>query len=334
MRPEALLAGAAVATLLAMVVAVALVPGIAEPPTPREPPARVDVTEATLAAGEVTGATATLDVTVFLRQRGGTPDNVTVVVRATDAESGLVADVTEQTVDPDEWDGEQEVPAAVTVPREGGYEIRTLVYVDGQRVDSTAASVSGVGALTPPYARTSVSFQQFRQLPPIEYRVESATDDRATLAVTSYLSNGGDEAESNLRLVLTARQADSNVIADRTEIQVGDIAAGRTATPEATLTVPDGYNYYLDATLWRDGVVLESTRAAANLDPQETISVNETRRDVAFETSDFETGGPGGRPREEDAAATPGAESQPGFGPAVAVLALLSGLFAARRWSR
>jgi PGF-CTERM protein len=84
-------------------------------------------------------------------------------------------------------------------------------------------------------------------------------------------------------------------------------------------------------TLWRDGVVLESTRAAANLDPQETISVNETRREVEFEAGDFETGdGSGGRPPRETEA---GAQDQPGFGVGVALVALCGSLLAVRRWS-
>jgi len=334
MRPAALLGAAAAVALLVVVVLAAFVPGFLSAPAPDtdEPPARFDVAEMTLAAGEVTGETATLETTVFLRHRGGAADNVSVVARATDSDSGLVVDTTRRELGTVDGGGEREVPLAVTVPREGGYEVTTLLYVDGKRVDAARASVSGVGALTPPYAESSVGFHEFARRPSVEYRVESVEGDRATLNVSSYLTNGGDDPESGLRLVVTARQADSNVVADRTEVRVGSVAPGRTAATDARVTVPDGYDYYLDMTLWRDGVVLESTRAVANLDPEETLSVNETRREVAFEASDFETGGSGGRATPQPTAQDAGADGA-GFGPAVAVVALVGSLLAVRRWS-
>jgi len=333
MRPEALLGAAAAAAVLVAVALAAFVPGFVSAPAPEpdEPPARLDVGEMTLSAGEVTGETATLESTVFLRHRGGTADNVSVVARATDADSGLVVDTTSRTLGTLENDGEREVPLSVTVPREGGYEVATLLYVDGERVDAASATVRGVDALTPPYARSAVRFHDFRSRPSVEYRVASVEDGRATLNVASYLTNGGDVTESDLRLEVTARQADSNVVADRSETRPGGLAAGRTARQSVRVTVPDGYNYYLDVTLWRDGVIIDSTRAAANLDPEETLAVNETRREVAFEASDFETDAPSAADREE--AETAPAERQPGLGPVVAIVALLSGLFAARRWS-
>lgn len=334
MRPEALLGGAAVAAVLVAVALAAFVPGFVSAPAtdPDEPPARFDVAEMTLAAGEVTGETATLETTIFVRHHGGPADNVTVVTRATDQQSGLVVETTRRELGTVENEGEREVPVSVTVPREGGYEVTTLLYVDGERVDRAAATVRGVGALTPPHAETSVEFHEFPRQPSVEYRVASVDDGRATLNVTSYLTNGGDDPESGLRLVVTARQTDSNVVADRSEARLGSLEAGRTARPNVRVTVPDGHNYYLDVTLWRDGVVLESTRTVANLDPQETLAVNETRRDVEFQASDFETGG--GAPQENARrTATERVENQPGFGAGVAVVALLVGLFAARRWS-
>jgi hypothetical protein len=331
MRPDALLATVAIATVVVAVALAALVPGFLADPTaePDRPPAHFDVAEMTLAAGEVTGETATLEATVYLRHRGGPAENVTVVTRAT-SDSGLVADTDTRELGRLEPGGEREVNTSVTVPREGGYEVRTILYVDGERVDTARATVSGVAALTPPHARSSVTFHEFPDRPSVEYTVESAADDRATLDVSSYLTNGGDEAESDLRLVVTARQADSEVVAARAERTVGSVEPGRTATPNVRLTVPDGYNYYLDATLWRDGVILESTRAVANLDPERNVSVDRTREDVRFEASDFETGS--GRDGTTDSP-EPASGEGAGFGVPVAVAAFLASLVAARRWS-
>lgn len=333
MRLDALLAGAAVATVLLVVAVAALAPGFLADPTAESdrPPARFDVAEMTLAAGDVTGETATLETTVYLRHRGGSAENVSVVTRAT-GEDGLVVDTTTRDLGSVENAGERQVETSVVVPREGDYEVETILYLDGERADTARASVAGVGALTPPHAESSVEFHEFRYRPSVEYTVESAGDDEVTLSVASYLTNAGDDPESDLSLVVTARQAEANVVAARAERTVGTVDPGRTATPTVALTVPDGYDYYLDATLWRDGVVLGSTRAAANLDPEETLSVDESRREVRFEASDFETtrAGPG---REEDAESSDAASGDGAGLGAPAALAALATVLAARRWS-
>lgn len=331
MRPEALLAAVAAVALFATVGVALLVPGFVAEPEPDEPPARLDVAETTLETGTVTGETVPFDVTAFVTHRGGPAENVSVVVRAVD-DSGVVADTASVNRSTLEGDGEYEMSASVTVPREGGYEIRTVLYLDGDRVDVASASVSGVDALTPPYAESNVDFHRFSQQPAVEYTIGSVEGGDATLDVTSYLTNGGDEPESDLRITVTARHAEANVVADRAETTVGTIDPGRTESVGVSVTVPDESNYYLDATLWRDGVVLESTRTAANLDPQRTLDVEERTQSVEFEAGEFETGR-AGNPRSDSDGATD-AESQPGFGAPVALVALLLGAVATRRWSR
>ncbi len=331
MRPEALLAAIAVVVLFVTIGVALLVPGFVAEPDPDEPPARLDVAETTLQTADVTGETVTFDVTAFVTHRGGPAENVSVVVRAVD-DSGTVADTARDDRRTLEGNGEHEIPVSVTVPREGGYEIRTILYVDGQRVDVARASLSGLEALTPPHARTNVAFEQFDQRDAVEYTIESVEDGDATLSVRSYLTNGGDNPESDLRLVVTARHAEANVVADRAEADVGTIDPGRTETVEVPVTVPDESNYYLDVTLWRDGVVLESTRTAANLDPERTVDVEERTEAVEFEAGEFEaerTEEPEPRPERD-------VEEQPGFGApaAVVALALLFGGLFARRWSR
>ena len=105
------------------------------------------------------------------------------------------------------------------------------------------------------------------------------------------------------------------------------------ADATAEVTVPSDYNYYIDGVLRKDGVIVDTVRTTVNLDPSEQLSVNETRRDVDLEVSEFE--------RERRAETGDGAEmagesdsATPGFGIPVAALALLlGGLFARRRLS-
>jgi PGF-CTERM protein len=338
MRRETALAGGAVGVAILAVVAAVLVPGALADPTEDRPvrPGPVGITDVDLSAGDVTGDTVVLRVETRLEHRGPPARNVSLRVQAVDAESGLVE--TERSVDVGDLTDDREVtvPANLTVEREGGYRVRTVVYRDGQRVDSGAREIRGLEALQPPYARSSVAFADREALPPVSFSVAETTEERTTLAMQAALTNGGDDQPEDLEVTLTLRQADSNIVANRTTVPVESVRPGRTETVDARLTVPVGYNYYIDAVLWKDGVVVDTARGAANLDPSETISVNETRRDVELRVGDFTRGdgGAGGDRPVPEATGQPTASGGPGFGVAVALVALVAAALLARRKSQ
>jgi len=335
MRRELALAAGAVGVALLTVVAAVLAPGALADPTEERPvrPGPVDIADMEIGAGDVTGDTVALNVTTRLSHRGPPSRNVTVRVQAIDAESGLVATSRNVTVGDMSEEREVSVPTTLTVEREGGYRVRAVVYRDGQRVDSGTREVRGLEALQPPYARSAVGFAEADALPPVAFSVAGTSGDRTTLDLQMALTNGGDDQPEDLRVTVTLRQADSNIVANRTSVPVDSIRPGRTETVEARLTVPSEYNYYIDVVLWKDGVVVDSARGAANLDPTETISVNETRRDVELEVGDFTRGGEGADDRPvPERTGMPTESGGPGFGVGVAVVSLLAaGLFARRK---
>jgi PGF-CTERM protein len=333
-RESALAVGAAGVAVLALMVAV-VVPGAVADPTERGPvrPGHVDIAEVGIHPANVSGGSVVLTVETRLSHSGNPTRNVSVRVRAVDAESGLVE--TTRTVAVGNLTDEREVPVTtnLTVPREGGYRIETVVYRDGERVAAGSKTIRGMEALKPPYARSSVRFTDSEALPPVSFSVDRAGEDRTTLALAATLTNEGGDVTDDLRVTFTLRQADSNIVANRTTARVGSIRPGRTATAETAVTVPAGYNYYVDAVLWKGDVVVDTARAAANLDPTKRISVNETERDVELRVGDFERGdGATGRPVPTEA----GIESNggaPGFGVGVALVAVLAAALIARRRS-
>ncbi|MDR5671812.1 Uncharacterized protein AArcCO_2017 [Halalkaliarchaeum sp. AArc-CO] len=335
MNREALLAATAVGLLAVVAIAALAGPGVLADPDPEEPvrPGHVGIAEVAVSPAEVTGETVQLQLTTALAHRGNAADNVTVRHRAYDADSGLLT--AEETVDVGEVDvdGEQSVEASLTVPRDGGYRLETTVFRGSERLDTTSTTVRGVEALEPPYERTTVSFADRPVLPSLSVGVEDASDGTATLRISALVANGGDDPVNDVELRIVLRQADSNVVADEGVEPVGELRPGRTHSVDATVEVPDGYNYYVDAALVRNDVILDETREAANLNPQETLDVNETREEIAFEIEEFteETA----EPRPE---ATPAPEEleeeTPGFGPlvgGVAVIALALLLARSRR---
>jgi PGF-CTERM protein len=338
MRRERTLAlGAAGVVVVALVTAV-LLPGALADPSEERPvrPGPVTIADMEIAAGDVTGDTVTLNVETRLAHRGPPARNVSLRVQAVDAESGLVE--TTRTVPVGDLRDEREVavPTNLSVERAGGYRIRAVVYRDGQRIDSGSRDLRGLDALQPPYARSGVRFASADALTPVSFAIADAGPDRTTLDLQLALTNAGDDQPEDLRVSVALRQADSNIVANRTSVSVGSIRPGRTATVETRLTVPAGYNYYIDAVLWKDDVVIDSARGAANLDPSETISVNETRREVELEVGDFTRGDgdAGDRPRPE-ATGIPTSGGGPGFGVGVTVVsALVAAALFGRRWTQ
>jgi PGF-CTERM protein len=335
MTRERRLTAGAVAVLLVALLGVAVVPGVLADPSADGPvrPGRVTIAESpAIAPAEVDGATATLTLHTRIGHRGNPTDNVSVRYRAYDAESGLLT--TEQTVDLEELTGDRSVPvnATVEVRREGGYVIETVVFRDGQVVDRDRTKVSGLEALG-----TAVRFTESEAVAPLSVAVASVDGEtnRTTLTVAASLTNGGQAESDGLRVEIILRQAGSNLVAARESTAVSGIGPGRTADATTEVTVPSDYNYYVDAAVYRDGVLVDTARSVANLDPTETISANETTREVAFEVGDFAGGDETNRDRATEAAArTETSTATPGFGPALAVVALVGAALLARRRTR
>lgn len=338
MNREALLSASAVVVVVLALLAAAVVPGAVSPPTDEEQtrPGYVDIADVTIQPSTVSGQTATLSVEAFLRHAGGPSENVSVVFRAVDSESGLLETTRRVEVGTLTDEGETPVPTNLTVEREGGYRIRVIVYEGDRRVEEGSIGVDGLRALTPAYARTTVGFAEEGTLQPVSVAVERAGEERTDLALSAWLTNSGDADVGDLRVTFVLRQAESNVEAARASTDVGAIPAGNTDTADATVSVPAGYNYYIDVVLWKEGVIIDTARSVVNLDPQERISANETTREVQFEAGDFERGdGERDRPAPtREPTMTETGASGPGFGVGVAVVALLGAVLLARRWER
>jgi Uncharacterized protein conserved in archaea len=328
-RIETLAAGAGGVVVVALLVAL-LAPGALSGPPAERNPGYVDIADATIQPQAVGGQTVGLQVNTTLRHRGNPTQNVSLRLRAIDAQSGLLE--TSQTVAVGELTDEREqtVPATLTVERAGGYRIETVVYQDGRRVDTGRQRVERLEALVPTYARTPIQFIEESTLPPLGVSVRDANGARTTLDITALLTNRGSTQPDDVQVSVIVRQADSNLVADRAVADVGTIDPGQTAETSMAVSVPSEYNYYVDGVLKKDGVIVDTVRTAVNLDPSERIAVNETRQDVSLEVSDFER-----ERRATDAgdgeAAGSTDDGTPGFGVPVAVLALVSGGLLVRR---
>jgi len=221
-------------------------------------------------------------------------ENVSVVVRATRSDTGLLGAEERYDLGEIDGDGETEVEIPVVVEREGDYEFSVVVYEGDERVTTGSKSVSGVGTVQPEYATSKLGFHSFPLQPAVEFSVSSVTGETVELRTVSFLTNEGDNRE-DASLVVKARQAGSGIVAAEEEVDVS-VAEGSTERPTADLTVPEGYDYYLDAILWQNDNIVATHRSAANLDPEERIEANETVRETGLEVEEFAD------PRDEELA--------------------------------
>jgi len=263
----ALLAAAAALLLAGAVGAVAAPDAIVDPREADERPGDVRIVDTVVSPGEVRGETAELRLGVDLRHRGSAVENVTVRHRAIGADSGLLVDETTVDVGTVDGGGERTINGSVDVEREGGYRIETVVFADGERRASQTTRVGGVAALTPDYADSRVGFTESNVWPTVAVSVSEADNQTATLSVSLSVTNRGDAVSEPLDLRVLLRQSESNVIADEASETVGEVRPGRTDTVTTTVEVPANYNYYVDAALWSDDVLIDETQGVANLNP-------------------------------------------------------------------
>lgn len=338
MRREALLLAAAAVVLTATVGAAIVVSD--ESTAGDDRPGRLSFEEMTIEATEVSGSTVELGLDARLAHAGGVSENVSVELRAIDRDTGLRAATEQMAVASVEGDRELALNGSLVVEPSSDYRLETVIFEEEERVAVGHTTISGLDSLEPGYADTNVEFHQFSRapLPSVEYEVRTVDDGEAAVATSAYLTNTGTVDETDLEVAFVARQSDSSIVADRDRVTVSRLEPGETVTPETTLEIPDEYNYHLDAIVYHEGVVVDTAREPALLDPNGTVPEDGDGSDDGdgLETQDFEFEGDDGADDmadTDDGARDSGEDSdgQPGFGPAAALLALLvAGFLAAR----
>lgn len=333
MRREQLVAGALLAVAVATLLTAAVFPGALADRTEPTPDGNIQMEGIAISATDVGGERLGLTTDVRLAHSEGVSENVSVELRAIDTSSGLVEATEVVSVGGVDERGELSATATLRVERGGDYEIEAVVFQDGVRETTGSKRVSGTDALTPGYPENPVEFHRFanHDLPTIEYQIAESSGNRTTLDVGTYVTNGGETTADELTLVLQARQVESGIVAAEREIDVASVGPSQTARPESELTVPTEYNYYLDGVLYRDGVIVDTARAGATLNPTEVVPANETEQDVELDVGEFDPDSEDSRADEEpDAEGDSGDGSSdgagPGFGLGIALVALVVGI--------
>lgn len=333
MKPGYILTIILASVLILSFAVVLLKPEVLETDYDYKPASQLFIREVDVKPLEVTSAMIELNVTAYIDHSGGKTNNATMLIRAISSDTGLLGTQVSSPIPETDSEKTLSVSQRLKVERNGGYDLKILVFDNGSIRDSGSVNIGGLNALTPQSKRSGVTLNN------IDFTVSSLAAGKVSIKSDMYLENRGQEASENLKMTVKAREASSNLLADKTNTETGVIPSETTAVKSVQLAVPDDYNYMVVVELWRGDTLVNTWEKPVLLAPTKTVPRESVEKKVDLEVSKFvREGGVTGVIPEKGGfyypAATPvpgyAEPRAPGFEVFGAVLAFLA-LFALRR---
>src|SRR4030066_980212 len=146
--------------------------------------------------------------------------------------------------------------------------------------------------------------------------IMAASGGIASIRSDIYLENKWAAPSENMDMIVKARQAESNLLADKKASETGVIAGEATSVKSVQLDVPEGYNYLMVVELWKGDVMVNTWEKALMLAPTKTVPKESQEKKMTLEVSKFIREGdtvpvPGATPAAEGYA--PPMKQEPGF---------------------
>ena len=297
-----------------------------------KPPPFMSIREVDVKPIEVTSALVEVNVTAYINHAGGKTTNASMLIRAISSDTKLLAAQVFTPFSADETGSEKTIIVSqnLKVERNGGYELNILIFNNGTILDKGSVNIAGLNALIPRSKRSGIVLNN------IDFTVSGVSAGRVAIRPDIYLENRGSEPSENLNLIIKAREATSNLLADKTTSETGVIASEGTAIKNVALEVPDEYNYMVVVELWKGDVLINTWEKPVLLAPSKTAPKETVEKKVNIEVSKFVREGgqeiSGGAPPY---APTPGVaavmKKEPGFEILAAITALFVVLVLNRR---
>jgi hypothetical protein len=284
-----------------------------------KPPAYFSIREVDVKPVEVTSSLIEVNITAYIYHGEGEAKNATMLIRAINSNTGLHEAEVSSPIPESDRDKTVTASAKLKVQRNGNYDLKILLYDNGSIRESGSVSIKGLDALTPVAKRSGVAVNN------IDFIVSGVSAGRASIRSDVYLENKWAAPSENMNMIVKARQAESNLLADKKSSETGVIAGEATAVKSVQLDMPDGYNYMMVVELWKGDVLVNTWEKALMLAPTKTVPKESVEKRMNIEVSKFvrEGGAPPvpGEMGAPYAAAT--AKMEPGFGAIMAFVALI-----------
>lgn len=289
------------------------------------PPSTLSIREVDVRPMEVTSSRIEVNVTAYINHAGSKTQNATMLIRAINSDTKLLETQVSASIS-DTDPGLMKTVSVSTdmnLERNGGYDLNILLFDNGSISDSGTVNIRGLNALTPGSKKSGVTLTN------IDFTVGGVSAGKVSIKSDIYLENKGPDVSENLKMIIKAREANSNLIADKTTAETGDIANETTAVRSVQLSVPDEYNYMVVVELWRGETMINTWEKPVLLAPTKTVPKESVDKKVNIEVSKFvrEAGiqqvGGAGMPSQAPAPAYTEMPKEPGFEIFAAISALL-----------
>jgi hypothetical protein len=286
-----------------------------------KPASYLSIREVDVKPIEVTSALVELNITAYINHEGGKTKNASMLVRAINSDTGLLeTQVSTPIPETHQTDSEKTLTVSqnIEIQRIGGYELKLLIFDAGSIVDSGSVNIQGLTTLTPQSKRSGLLLNN------IDFTASNVSKGFVTIKSDIYFENKGSEASENLKMIIKAKQADSNLIADKTSSETEVIPSEATTVKSVQLVVPDEYNYMVVVELWRGDVLINTWEKPVLLAPTKTIPKESEEKNMNIEVSKFvrDEGASAYLP-SETSIPYPTATKEPGFEAFTAIVALI-----------
>lgn len=276
--------------LLATIVAVILVVSIAivlmnndalQEEVTYKPPASFSIREVDVKPVEVTSSFIEVNVTAYIYHGEGEANNSIMLIRAINSNTGLQESEVSTPIPVSDRDKTVTASAKLKVERNGNYDLKILLYDNGSIRESGSVGIKGLNALTPAAKLSGVSVNN------IDFIVTGVSAGRASIRSDVYLENKWAAPSENMNMIVKARQAESNLLADKRSTETGVIAGEATSVKSVQLEVPEGYNYMMVVELWKGDVLVNTWEKALMLAPTKTVPKESQEKKMDIEVSKF-----------------------------------------------
>lgn len=292
----------------------------------------LSINQVDIKAGVVDDDTVQLSIITYVSNSGQSSGNVDIQTKAYNLKTNLLMADEKISMGKIGKDRTQNGTVNLEVPITGNYRIEVILYEDGGLVTSGQGSISGLESLLTSPKHSYINIRD------VDVTMLSRSESTTTLKVTTFLDNYGRSDSAPLTALVKLRDADTNLIGNSGNIDVGVVKSDTTVVKDIELEVPKDRDYRVEVMIFEKDRIITEYGVSFFMAPKSTGAEDVTRQTRTISTTEtitteFEVE-PTPYGPSEDVFRTEGAPilKEPGFGFLGAIISLLSVIILFRKF--
>jgi len=266
--------------------------------------------------------TVQLSIITYVSNTGQTSGNVDIQTKAYNLKTNLLMADEKVSMGKIGKDRTQNGTVNLEVPIIGNYRIEVSLYENDGLVTSGQGSISGLESLLTSPTHSYINIRD------VDVTLLSRSESTTTMKVTTFLDNYGRSDSTPLTALVKLRDADTNLIGNSGNINVGVVKSDTTVVKDIELEVPKDRDYRVEVMIFENDRIITEYGVSFFMAPKSTGVEDVTRQTRTISTTEtfttaFEVEPTPYRP-SDDVFRTEGAPMTPGFGLLTAIISLLS----------